>query len=104
MLTIRERTWYEHRMLRHDRPRINLHVFGRNCAEHARHILFRDCLRAHPEDCAQYTRVKGEARIGVTDVRVDNRNKEAVVRDIYATIFDSRGWGAVQMSEVRSAS
>jgi hypothetical protein len=25
----RERTWYEHRMLRHDRPRINLHVFGR---------------------------------------------------------------------------
>ena len=42
VLTIRERTWYEHRMLRHDRPRINLHVFGRNCAEHARHILFRD--------------------------------------------------------------
>jgi hypothetical protein len=70
VLTIRERSWYEHRMLRHDRPRINLHVFGRNCAEHARHILFRDCLRAHPEDCAQYTRVKGEARIGVTDVRV----------------------------------
>ena len=39
VLTIRERTWYEHRILRHDRPRINLHVFGRNCPEHARHIF-----------------------------------------------------------------
>jgi GrpB-like predicted nucleotidyltransferase (UPF0157 family) len=48
VLTIRERTWYEHRMLRHDQPRINLHVFGRNCPEHARHILFRDWLRTHP--------------------------------------------------------
>jgi len=94
VLTIRERTWYEHRMLRHDRPRINLHVFGRNCPEHARHILFRDWLRAHPEDCARYTRVKDEARIGVTNVRDYNRNKEAVVRDIYATIFDSRGWAS----------
>ena len=95
VLTIRERTWYEHRMLRHNRPRINLHVFGRNCAEYARHILFRDWLRAHPEDCARYTRVKDEARIGVTNVRDYNRNKEAVVREIYAKIFDSRGWGAV---------
>jgi GrpB-like predicted nucleotidyltransferase (UPF0157 family) len=94
VLTIRERTWYEHRMLRHDRPRINLHVLGRNCPEYARHILFRDWLRTHPEDCARYTRVKEEARIGVTNVRDYNRNKEAIVRDIYATIFDSRGWGA----------
>jgi hypothetical protein len=39
--------------------------------------------------------VKDEARIGVTDVRDYNRNKEAVVRDIYATIFDRRGWGRV---------
>jgi hypothetical protein len=31
-------------------------------------------------------------RIGVTNLRDYNRNKEAVVRDIYATIFDSRGW------------
>jgi GrpB-like predicted nucleotidyltransferase (UPF0157 family) len=92
VLTIRERTWYEHRMLRHDRPRINLHVFGRNCPEHARHILFRDWLRTHPEDCARYTRVKYEARIGVTNVQDYNRNKEAVVRGIYATIFDTRGW------------
>jgi hypothetical protein len=43
----------------------------------------------------RYTRVKDEARIGVTNVRDYNQNKEAVVRDIYATIFDSRGWGAV---------
>jgi hypothetical protein len=36
--------------------------------------------------------VKYEARIGVTNVQDYNRNKEAVVRGIYATIFDSRGW------------
>lgn len=95
VLTIRERTWYEHRMLRHDRPRINLHVFGRHCPEHARHILFRDWLRAHPEDCVRYARVKDEARIGVTNVRDYNRNKQAVIRDIYGIIFDSHGWGAV---------
>jgi hypothetical protein len=38
--------------------------------------------------------VKDVTRIGVTNVRDYNRNKEAVVRDIYATIFYSRGWGA----------
>jgi len=92
VLTIRERSWYQHRMLRHDRPRINLHVFGHNCPEHVRHILFRDWLRTHPEDCARYARVKDEARIGVTNVRDYNRNKETVVRDIYSTIFDNRGW------------
>lgn len=101
VLTIRERTWYEHRMLRHHRPRINLHVFGRNCAEHARHILFRDWLRDHPEDCARYAHVKYEARIGATNVLDYNRNKEAVIRQIYAAIFDSQGWGAVKKSEVR---
>jgi GrpB-like predicted nucleotidyltransferase (UPF0157 family) len=98
VLTIREPTWYQHRMLRHDRPRINMHVFGRGCPEHARHILFRDWLRTHPEDCARYARVKDEARVGVNNVRDYNRNKEAVVRDIYRTIFDSRGWGDVLKS------
>jgi GrpB-like predicted nucleotidyltransferase (UPF0157 family) len=96
VLTIRERTWYQHRMLRHDRPRINLHVFGPDCPEYARHVLFRDWLRDHPEDRARYVQVKAEARIGVTDVRAYNRNKQAVIRDIYRRIFDSRGWGAAE--------
>jgi GrpB-like predicted nucleotidyltransferase (UPF0157 family) len=91
-LTVRERTWYQHRMLRHDRPRTNLHVFGRGCPEHVRHILFRDWLRAHPEDCARYASVKEEARLGVTNVRDYNLKKETVIRDIYRSIFDSLGW------------
>jgi GrpB-like predicted nucleotidyltransferase (UPF0157 family) len=94
VLTIRERSWYQHRMLQHDRPRINLHVFGPNCAEHARHVLFRDWLRGHPEDCARYTRAKDQARIGAIDVGDYNRKKEPVVRDIYLRIFDSHGWSA----------
>jgi hypothetical protein len=43
--------------------------------------------------------VKNEARIGVNNVRDYNRNKEAVIRDIYATIFDSRGWACTQPVE-----
>jgi GrpB-like predicted nucleotidyltransferase (UPF0157 family) len=66
VLTIRERTWYQHRMLRYDRPRINLHVFGPNCPKHARHVLFRDWLREHPEDRVQYAHAKNEARNGVS--------------------------------------
>jgi GrpB-like predicted nucleotidyltransferase (UPF0157 family) len=94
VLTIRERTWYQHRMLRSDRPRINLHVFGRRCPEHARHILFRDWLRAHPADCARYEYAKREASTDVTNVRDYNRNKEAIIRDIYRKIFEHRGWNA----------
>lgn len=94
-LIVRERTWYQHRMLRRDRPRINLHVFGRACPEHARHVLFRDWLRTHPQDCARYARAKHEASLGVANVQDYNRNKQAVVRDIYRTIFASRGWEAV---------
>jgi GrpB-like predicted nucleotidyltransferase (UPF0157 family) len=92
VLTIRERTWYQHRMLRREQPRINLHVFGRGCPEHARHVLFREWLRTHPEDCARYARAKDEARIGAANVGDYNRNKQAVIRDIYRTMFASRGW------------
>lgn len=91
-LTVREPSWYQHRMLRREQPRINLHVFGRACPEHVRHILFRDWLRAHPEDCARYARVKDVAKIGVTEVMAYNRNKQAIVREIYSAIFDDFGW------------
>jgi GrpB-like predicted nucleotidyltransferase (UPF0157 family) len=92
VLTVRERSWYQHRMLRLDIPRANLHVFGPDCPEHIRHVLFRDWLCGHPEDRARYADVKLKAKDGVDNVRDYNLRKQAVVREIYRRIFQHRGW------------
>jgi len=91
-LTVRERSWYQHRMLRHDNPRVNLHVFGPACPEHVRHILFRDWLRERPVDRQRYADAKILAKDGVTNASDYNSRKQNVVRDIYSGIFKSRGW------------
>lgn len=33
---------------------MNLHVFGPDCDEYLRHVIFRDWLRTHPEDRDRY--------------------------------------------------
>ncbi|MDH6233004.1 GrpB-like predicted nucleotidyltransferase (UPF0157 family) [Mesorhizobium soli] len=86
------RFWYQHRMLRHDKPRVNLHVFGTGCPKHIRHILFRNWLCDHPEDRERYANTKTLANNGVSTAQDYNRNKQAVVRDIYRMIFEHRGW------------
>ena len=91
-LIIREPSWYEHRMLRREVPAVNLHVFGRACPEQARHLLFRDWLRAHPADRDRYARAKGEAKVGATDVMAYNAAKQPVIREIYRRLFGDRGW------------
>ena len=90
-LSIRERSWYQHRMLRHESPRINLHVFGPNCPEHIRHILFRDWLSAHSEDRDSYADAKVRAANGAETVRDYNLRKQRVIREIYTKIFDAYG-------------
>jgi GrpB-like predicted nucleotidyltransferase (UPF0157 family) len=57
-LRIREPHWYEHRMFRGFDPDVNLHVFGTDCDEHARHVIFRDWLRTHPDDRDLYASAK----------------------------------------------
>lgn len=91
-LTVRERSWYQHRMLRYDNPRVNLHVFGPGCPEHVRHILFRDWLREHIVDRERYADAKLTAQVGVTTAPDYNIRKQDVIRDIYRGIFNSRGW------------
>lgn len=91
-LRIRERSWYQHRMLRLEQPRVNLHVFGPSCPEHIRHILFRDWLRDHPADRQRYSQAKLLAKDGVTNATDYNARKKNVVRDIYQDIFRSRRW------------
>lgn len=90
-LTVRERSWYQHRMLRHDSPRINLHVFGAHCPEHIRHVLFRDWLCAHSQDRNLYAEVKMQAKDGVDTVQTYNMRKQEVVREIYTKIFEYYG-------------
>lgn len=91
-LTIRERAWYQHRMLRLESPRINLHVFGPNCPEHLRHVLFRDWLCTNAQDRDRYAAAKLAARDGVLSVEDYNQRKRATILDIYRRIFEARGW------------
>ncbi|ENQ7718336.1 GrpB family protein [Bombella apis] len=91
-LTVRERSWYQHRMLRLEHPRVNLHVFGPNCPEHIRHRLFRDWLREHSDDRQLYTDAKIAAKHDVNTAHDYNKNKQEAVRHIYQRIFISNGW------------
>jgi GrpB-like predicted nucleotidyltransferase (UPF0157 family) len=59
-LRIREPDWYEHRCFRGFDPDVNLHVFGPDCDEHARHLIFRNWLRDHPDDRDRYASRKRE--------------------------------------------
>jgi GrpB-like predicted nucleotidyltransferase (UPF0157 family) len=55
---LREPEWFEHRLLRLDDPRTNLHVFSVGCVESQRMVQFRDWLREHPDDRLLYERTK----------------------------------------------
>jgi GrpB-like predicted nucleotidyltransferase (UPF0157 family) len=58
VLCIREPDWFEHRMLRSNTPRVNLHVFSAGCEEVDRMVLFRDWLREDTADRELYERTK----------------------------------------------
>lgn len=94
VLTIRERSWYRHRMLRRSSPRVNLHVFPPDSPEHIRHKLFRDWLRTNQTARAQYAAVKKQASKGMDTVAGYNERKHAVVHEIYHQIFMHYGLAA----------
>lgn len=60
VLQIREKDWYEHRLLNGPDTAVNLHVFSQGCAEIQRMLLFRDWLRSHEADRLLYERAKRE--------------------------------------------
>ncbi len=91
-LIIREPSWHQHRCLRLAVPRVNLHVFGPDCPEVIRHVMFRDWLREHEDDRQRYAAVKYASAEGMDDVGEYNRRKEPVIRDLYARIFRAAGW------------
>ena len=60
VLRIREREWFEHRLLKGPDTEINLHVFSEGAAEVDRMIAFRDHLRKDIGDRDRYAEVKQE--------------------------------------------
>jgi GrpB-like predicted nucleotidyltransferase (UPF0157 family) len=87
-LRIREPEWEEHRLLTFEGPATNLHVFPPGTPEPARHRMFRDWLRTHPDDRQAYAALKAE--LGTRSFRsaMDyNNHKGALVYDIYERIF-----------------
>lgn len=95
VLAVREPWWQGHRLLRHDRPRTNLHVFERESAEAVRMLMFRDWLRTHTDDRELYATAKRAAAAAAAEagehVMQYNARKQTVVREIYARIFAAVG-------------
>ena len=58
VLRMRHPEWNEHRVFKSERINVNLHVWSADSPEIARHLEFRDWLRAHPEDRDAYAAAK----------------------------------------------
>jgi GrpB-like predicted nucleotidyltransferase (UPF0157 family) len=95
--TIREPWWHEHRLLRGQDPVTNLHVFGPDCPEVVRHLMFHDWLVEHADDRELYADAKRAAaaemntRPGGGTGMDYNRHKEPVVHEIYQRMFRAHG-------------
>jgi GrpB-like predicted nucleotidyltransferase (UPF0157 family) len=91
VLTVREPSFHEHRCLRLQEPRVNLHVYGPDCPEIIRTRMFRDWLRSHPEDLARYEDAKRAAIPGGGHVMDYNARKQQVIREVYDRLFRAAG-------------
>ncbi|GAA1967334.1 GrpB family protein [Microbacterium deminutum] len=95
VLRVREPWWYEHRCLVREEPRCNLHVFSPDCAEAARHRIFRNWLRQDDADRDRYSRAKRAAAAAANErgehVMEYNARKQDVVRQIYDRAFRAAG-------------
>jgi len=60
VLRIREPEWFEHRLFKGPRTRVNLHCFSEGCVQIDRMLMFRDWLRANEADRLVYERCKRE--------------------------------------------
>ena len=85
MLAIREPGRFQHRVFKGPDTDVNLHVYSPGCPEIERCLLFRDLLRASPEDRARYQRAKRElAERDWTYVHQYADAKSEVVEEIIA--------------------
>jgi GrpB-like predicted nucleotidyltransferase (UPF0157 family) len=85
VLVIREPGWFQHRVFKGPDTDVNLHVYPPGGQEIERYLLFRDRLRASPEDRARYQRAKRElAERDWTYVQQYADAKSEVVEEIIA--------------------
>lgn len=94
-LYFRQPAHYGHRFLGCEAPDANVHVYGPECPDVARHLIFRDWLRGHPEDRDKYAAVKREVAVlaeekGETGNQYGKR-KEWVIREIMDRAFRANG-------------
>ena len=89
--TVRESSFHEHRLLRLADPHANLHVFGPDSPETIRLRMFRDWLRANPDDRDLYERAKQAAIPGGGRVMDYNARKESTIHEIYDRLFRAAG-------------
>jgi GrpB-like predicted nucleotidyltransferase (UPF0157 family) len=59
-LVIREPVWHEHRVFKGPGVDVNLHVLTLGCSDIERMVVFRDWLRARPDERDRYLQVKRE--------------------------------------------
>ncbi|HWG26229.1 GrpB family protein [Actinospica sp.] len=90
-LVIREPSFHQHRCLTLPNPKVNLHVFGPDCPETIRNLMFRDWLRSHPDERDRYEQAKHQAVPGGGHVMDYNRRKQDVLQDIYDRMFRAAG-------------
>jgi GrpB-like predicted nucleotidyltransferase (UPF0157 family) len=57
-LHLREPEWEQHRVMKGERPDVNLHVFSVGSPELLRMVAFRDRCRSHPEELQLYLETK----------------------------------------------
>ena len=75
-LTIREPDWFEHRLFKGPDTNINLHTFTEGSPEIRRMLAFRDRLRSHPEELAEYEATKRALAGRTLGVRPGLRRRE----------------------------
>jgi GrpB-like predicted nucleotidyltransferase (UPF0157 family) len=91
-VVIREPEWFEHRVFKGPDTNVNLHTFTAGCEEVDTMLLFRDHLRASPEDRALYARTKRElAGHPWKYVQQYADAKTAVVQEIMGRARHARG-------------
>jgi len=91
VLRLRERGWYEHRLLNGLDPAVNLHVFTLGAEEVERMLAFRDLLRRDPSALLQYERTKRELAAQAWQHTQDYADaKSAVVEELVARALAER--------------
>ena len=87
-LVLREPWWHGHRMLVNAEEDVHLHIWPPGVPEPVRHRLFRDWLRAHPEDLEVYAEAKRRLAHDTVDRPGDySLAKNDVIDAIFAKIF-----------------